>query len=202
MNYIIKLLILTFFLVFPIYCQSTNSEVTAEIILYQLEGIRGYKFGETFNHILNKENQDKEFLLDNSLTNQNRLVYRGLLFNLPVQLIYIFREGRLTSLSYYWFINDTDQIFYTYLSKLLSSKYGEPETQIIPTQSVPVKLDTYTKYTALTKADGSIVPNPVLTIELESMSPPNNPQEYAYILEFRGYDPDSLIRKRILSEDI
>ena len=101
MNY--KIILLLLFLINPLFLVANTLE--------ELEGIRGYKFGETRSYVQITEAKKKEYTLNASQTNQHILAYKGTLFNKKMDLLYRFRKGRLGSLSYVWTAENPDSLF-------------------------------------------------------------------------------------------
>lgn len=198
----IFLLFCLFMPLFVYTTDTTNQNAASQEVLSHLEGVRGYTFGEKLSHVLNTEHTQKEYALIPSLTNNNRLVYKGDLFNKAVQLVYIFQEGRLVSLSYFWFLEDMQNTFYNYLTELLTTKYGKATTRNIPTLGGHFQLDSYTKYST-NNTTNTTLSNPTTSIDLEIIDITNTkPSKKGYILEFRAYDTDNTVETQILTEDL
>lgn len=186
MKYII-LIIHLFFFNPKIYSSPFSSE------------IREYQFGEKYSYVLHQELQKKEYTLMTSRTNQQQLVFRGILFNKPMNVIYHFRQSRLASLSYLWQQEQEDFLWQRSILYLLKQKYGEPSTKNITAQESTVEIHSYTSFTT-NKIDDQVIISPVLQITLENIILSNSKQ--TLILEYQSYDSDALIKQKILLEDL
>jgi len=197
-----KRLLLIFLCIFIMSINLFCQELSNRLVLNNLESIRGYKFGEKISEVLKKEKSHQEYSLQINSTNENRLVYKGMLFNKKVHLIYLFQDKRLVSLSYFWLLEDLDRIFYKYITDLLSKKYGKGTIKDIPTIGGHFQLDSYAKYIGITN-DNTISQKAISIIELESIDITNSIRKNtAYILEFRTYDSDYIIEQDILLDDL
>ncbi len=154
--------------------------------------IRGYQFGESYATILNTEAQKKEYRLLPSKTNNNRLSYSGHLFNKPVNVIFNFRNQRLSSLSYIWQDITNDTLFLKRTQELLQNKYTPYQTKNIESKGSELHSTSYIQQTTND--------NTILYINLENITLSNSTQ--TIILEFRAFDIDETIKQKILLEDI
>ncbi|MGL4563569.1 MAG: hypothetical protein ACRCVW_06940 [Brevinema sp.] len=170
-----------------------------------MEKIRGYAFGERISFILAEEEKKKELALVTSLTNLNRIVYEGLLFDENMRVTFLFRENRLTSLSYLWLMDDSNSYFSNKIHTLLEIKYSKPTNKKIPSSDGSILVETYYRTEILTNDQSKISTNTNLIIQLETITQTN--QSYnkiitGYILEFLPIDADQIINKKILTEDL
>ena len=180
----------TLLVIISLFSTTIYSKITTKDI-----DVRGYTFGEKISFVLNNEYKQKEYTLLPLRTNANQLVYQGILFNEPVNLIFHFRKNRLSKVSYIWQNITNDTIFYRYLQVLLKTKYKEAETKQIQALNNDIQINTYIQSITNKK-----IITPSLYIGLEKISSSNS--NTIFILEFKTYDSDQTIKNKILSEDI
>ncbi len=157
--------------------------------------VRGYSFGDSYNSILNTEASKNQYRLMPSLTNQNRLVYSGSMLNRDVDLIFHFRNSRLSSITYLWRNASNETLLYHQVNNMLKSKYASFQTHD--------SNNSYIQYsTNITTANHKSTTNitPLLYINLEKLTLSNT--IHNVILEYQAFDSDKFIKEKILSEDI
>lgn len=173
------------------------------IALLNMETIRDYQFGEKLSYVLKNEDRKHELTLLPGSTNNNRLVYQGMLFDEDTKIIFLFRDNRLTSISYFWLLEDKDQCFLNKITFLLTTKYGKSEPRkMIPSAKGSIAIDKYMVIKPITN-DNKINYQTNLMIELETITNLQHDEKLtSYVLEFRPLDPDQIIKNKTLTEDL
>ncbi|MGL5721985.1 MAG: hypothetical protein ACRCY4_06280 [Brevinema sp.] len=151
--------------------------------------IRGFTMGERYATILRAEQNAGEFTLKDNKSS-SRLSYSGSVLGEQASIIYSFRAGRLVSLRYIWIFSPSKELFTLGLTRLLEQKYQASGDKNI---TVPEGSAEYFLYAD--KQDP-----PTLLAELEVLQ--STQDEQTVILEFRAPDADSVLIKKILTEDL
>ncbi|MGL5722175.1 MAG: hypothetical protein ACRCY4_07245 [Brevinema sp.] len=151
--------------------------------------IRGFTMGERYATILKTEQNLGEFTLTDNKSS-NRLSYSGSVLGEQASIIYSFRAGRLVSLRYVWVFPTPKDLFSLGLIGLLEQKYQASGNKNI---TVPEGSAEYSLYAD--KQDP-----PTLLAELEVFKTAQD--EQTVILEFRAPDADTVLIKKILTEDL
>lgn len=181
-----------------LYCLFFVSDVYAlpkKISAY----VRDYTFGERKHFVKQQELLKNDFQMIDE-TDKNTLVYKGVLLNSEVVLTYFFRQDRLTSIVYTWYLMDAKQQFFSKLNKLILKKYPLHSQTVLKSEDHEFSISFY----SINKNKQQLTPT--FDIELESfrINNPDNKDDisHVYTLEFRAADSDDVIVSKILLEDL
>ncbi|WP_143280399.1 hypothetical protein [Brevinema andersonii] len=157
--------------------------------------IRRNLLGTKYQYILSFEKKQNEYFLDEKASTEDRLVYRGNVLDENAKIIYLFRFQRLIGFMYIWEINKQNNFFIEQLQILLKSKYQNNGSKTIKTSQGEIFYYFYS--TAEQKEKHEMIH---INLEHILFSDANNKK--IIILEFQPYDADSLLKNKILNEDI
>lgn len=158
-------------------------------------GVRGFAMGDRYAAVQKKEAELNE-LSPKASSDNSRLTYEGPILGEQAEIIYSFRGSRLCSVRYVWLLPIEKTPFLEDLKTLLARKYKLADSKTL--NAAPKGEAQYWLY-------GGKEDYPTLLAELELL-PADTPQDTdaskMLVLEFRAPDPDSVLIKRILKEDI
>lgn len=159
--------------------------------------IRRNLLGTKYQHILSFEKKQNEYLLDERASTENRLLYKGTVLDEKAKIIYLFRFQRLIGFMYVWEINTQNNFFTEQLQTLLKSKYQNNGSNTITTSQGTIFYNFYS-------TAGQKDTQKMIHVNLEQIffSDPDKDSKKIIILEFKPHDADSLLKNKILNEDI
>lgn len=154
-------------------------------------GVRGFVMGERYSTVLKQEQSLGEFTLRSS-QDDTRLVFNGNVFGEKALITYAFRAKRLSSMRYVWDISTENPLFIKSLKSMLAKKYLLANSKSLDTLKGSFEYFLY--------AGKENIPS--LLVELEIFPSDDADFPLTIVLEFRAPDPDTVLMKKILNEDL